>query len=165
MESTANSDPGPPMVDNFCLLYHDLKDFPPNYQDKDESELSEEELYRKDLYGTLNNIAKLRDEIVNKNQARYLTEEKLKIQLNDSRNQTKHFGVLGSNQSALLQAIDSNYKRLKLLYEKIYNLQIELQKIYISLCEKLERRSDHLIEIHKVSRLCSYKLYEYKKNL
>eukprot|EP00375_Theileria_parva_P002873 XP_765554.1 hypothetical protein [Theileria parva strain Muguga] len=122
MESSPNYDSGPPMVDNFCLLYYDLKDFPPNYQGKGPSVLSQEELYRKDLYNTLTKISKLRDEIVNKNQARYLTEEKLKIQLNDSRNQTKHFGVIGSNQSALLQAIDSNYKRrFTFLYARSWN--------------------------------------------
>ncbi|UKJ87601.1 hypothetical protein MACJ_000036 [Theileria orientalis] len=158
------ADPGPPMVDNFTLLYYDSEDKIVDCEERGTSELTEEEAYRKDLKRRLDDVAKLRDEIINKNQARYSTEQKLKIQLNDSRNQTKHFGVLSSNQSALMQAIDSNYKRLKLLYEKIYHLHLELQKRYISLSEKLERRSEELLEMHKSARLASTALYEHKKN-
>ncbi|AFZ80591.1 hypothetical protein BEWA_034490 [Theileria equi strain WA] len=154
---------GPPIIDNFTLLYYDKTQELIKKPYNDSKNLSDEEIFRNHLFETLEAIAQLKNEVANKNQAKFLIEEKLKIQLRDSRNQTKHFGVFGSNQSALLQAIDSNYKRLKLLYEKIYAIQMDIQHIYMRLYEDLEKRCEHLVEIHKNSRLCAASLYHHKK--
>ncbi|KAK2194707.1 hypothetical protein BdWA1_000557 [Babesia duncani] len=140
-----------PVVDGFKLLFQEEN---PVVIEKNENN-TEEELYRIKLSECLKELNTLREELKNKDDARQAIESTLKGQLEQSRDLSKVYGVFDPILSELLKAIDSNYKRLKLLYEKIYSLNVQIQEIHIELIDILEARSKILCEIHKEARMQS----------
>ncbi|GFE55747.1 IMP-specific 5 -nucleotidase, putative [Babesia ovis] len=152
-----------PIVDNFALLFYD-KDGHSDFVDKCKDEkgdvqLTEEELFRKKVYTTLERVEQVRDEITDKYLAKQLTEEKLCAQLYELKQQSR-FNALNTQKK---QAIKVNYQRKLLLCQKIYTLTVQLQTLYIELANMIEKRIEHTMEIHRISRLCVTALYEYKK--